>query len=204
MVNNIKAVIFDWGGVVAPNKNGGWIKQLSILLNISLEDAFELWSKTSPGLRTGLINEKQFWKLVEQSIDKPLPKNKSKIWQDGLASEPYPVIIKYATKLKTQGIKTAILSNTIEPMERIINLDNLYKDFDYVVLSHRVGVTKPNPEIFNILLQKISIKPTECIFVDDVEKNIKTARAMGFQVIHAIDDPISTIAELDMRLLNKD
>ncbi|MCX8473133.1 MAG: HAD family phosphatase [Sediminibacterium sp.] len=59
--------------------------------------------------------------------------------------------------------------------------NHLFKDTFY---SHFLGEMKPHPEIFNILIKKTGINPTETLFIDDTEVNLKTALQLGFQVFH--------------------
>lgn len=56
--------------------------------------------------------------------------------------------------------------------------------FDGLVVSGREGVMKPDPEIFDILCSRYKLAPETCLFIDDVEKNIKTAGEIGFHVHH--------------------
>jgi putative hydrolase of the HAD superfamily len=196
MNNSIKAVIFDWGGVVAPNKNGGWVMQLSILLDIDFDTALQLWRECSPGLSTNQITEDDFWLLVRRKIGKAPPEQKSNIWKEGLASKPYPAIINLVRNLKERGIKTVVLSNTIEPMERIFDFNNMYSDFDLAVLSHREGVAKPKPSIYKIVLERLGLKADECIFIDDVQNNLDSAKILGFEIIHSDHNPDKTINEI--------
>jgi len=51
--------------------------------------------------------------------------------------------------------------------------------FDGFVASSDYNVIKPEKEIYNILYEKFSLKPEECIFIDDVQKNIDGAIATG-------------------------
>ncbi len=55
----------------------------------------------------------------------------------------------------------------------------LAKLFDGVVLSYRVGVVKPEPEIYKIALEKAGVTPGEAVFVDDIEENVEAARKLG-------------------------
>jgi HAD superfamily hydrolase (TIGR01509 family) len=53
--------------------------------------------------------------------------------------------------------------------------------FDRCYLSYQIGMTKPDPAIFNYLLEQEGVTANECLFLDDGVKNIDTASAMGFQ-----------------------
>jgi len=56
--------------------------------------------------------------------------------------------------------------------------------FDDMVISGTVGHVKPEPEIYHILLEKISRPAQECLFIDDSLPNIQQAHTMGFKTIH--------------------
>lgn len=72
--------------------------------------------------------------------------------------------------------------------------------FEDVVLSGKEKLIKPNPEIYQRLLERANLKPEECIFIDDSLHNVEAARKMG---IHAIqfESPeklSNTLTELDL------
>ena len=56
--------------------------------------------------------------------------------------------------------------------------------FDDFVISGAVGQVKPDPEIFQIMLEKIGKPAEECLFIDDSLTNINQAQKMGFGTIH--------------------
>lgn len=56
--------------------------------------------------------------------------------------------------------------------------------FQSIVLSGEVGIAKPDPRIFQLLLQRIGRPPAECLFIDDAPANIAVAQAQGIQTIH--------------------
>lgn len=53
-----------------------------------------------------------------------------------------------------------------------------------IVVSGEERLIKPNPEIWNILLQRYQIKAEESVFIDDNSKNIEVAKSLGFICIH--------------------
>jgi FMN phosphatase YigB (HAD superfamily) len=53
-----------------------------------------------------------------------------------------------------------------------------------IVISGLVGVQKPDPAIYHIVLERLGVAPAEVIFVDDFVQNIETARALGMQTLH--------------------
>jgi 2-haloacid dehalogenase len=61
---------------------------------------------------------------------------------------------------------------------------NLFED---IVVSGEVKMLKPDPKIFNLLLQRHNIKAEDCVFIDDNKDNITTASALGFNTVHFKD-----------------
>ena len=60
---------------------------------------------------------------------------------------------------------------------------NLYKDFDEIVVSCDVGMRKPNPKIYKLILKKLKLKPSETIFIDNQKWNINPAKKLKMQTI---------------------
>jgi 2-haloacid dehalogenase len=72
--------------------------------------------------------------------------------------------------------------------------------FDDLVISGEVKLIKPEKDIFQLLLQRIGRPSGECLFIDDHEANILTARELGFQTIH-FHSPRQLQAELQNRTI---
>lgn len=87
-------------------------------------------------------------------------------------------------RLQKQGYTLALLSNHgKEWAEYCERKYSYHKFFRHVVYSFQVGITKPNKEIFLLILKQLQAKPQECLFIDDYENNIATAKKLGFNVI---------------------
>lgn len=81
--------------------------------------------------------------------------------------------------------KLILLSNTNENhIQHIKNnvpfFDDFKNCFDAFYLSHEIGLRKPEPEIFEFVLQNHDLKPDECLFIDDTQENTETAKSLGF------------------------
>src|SRR6185437_3496845 len=85
-----------------------------------------------------------------------------------------------------------LLSNTNEVHEEAFNeilmqafgIPNIGTFFDKVYYSHRVGMRKPDKEIFQHILDENGIKPEETLFIDDSPQHIATAQSLGIQTIY--------------------
>ena len=96
----------------------------------------------------------------------------------------YPYSVEWVQQFKENGYKCYILSNyprrTYELTKQELPFEEL---MDGVLYSYQVQQIKPEPEIYQTLLGKYSLKPEECVFMDDSPKNVAGARSVG---IHAI------------------
>ena len=70
--------------------------------------------------------------------------------------------------------------------------------FDHIIESSKVGIRKPNPEIYKMSCRALKVHPEECIYLDDLGINLKPARSLGMTTIKVIDpdETIRTVKEL--------
>lgn len=99
-------------------------------------------------------------------------------------------------ELKDKGEKVYAITNFSREKwaESVIRFPFL-DTFDGVIVSAHERLLKPEPAIYHALLERYGLTAGDCIFVDDSEKNIKGARAVGMQAIHFVE-PIDLRAEL--------
>ncbi len=84
----------------------------------------------------------------------------------------------------------ALLTNNVrewEPLWRtMLPVDEI---FELVVDSGFVGCRKPEPEIYELTLERLDgVAPEECLFIDDVEVNVDAARELGMSAVHYRDN----------------
>lgn len=97
---------------------------------------------------------------------------------------PNEPMIHLAAALKGRQ-RRFVLSNT-----NAIHMDYVFAhypfihDFDGLVLSHEVGLMKPDARIFRLTLDKFGLAPQRTVFIDDILANVDGARAAGLQAIH--------------------
>ncbi len=92
--------------------------------------------------------------------------------------------IKFVKILKERGYNLYLLSNfPLKAFEEVFNKYDFFKYFDGQVISAYEHVIKPDEKIYNILLEKYNLNPSECLFIDDMEANILTAKELGIKTI---------------------
>ncbi|MFJ7497989.1 HAD-IA family hydrolase [Streptomyces sp. NPDC097727] len=110
---------------------------------------------------------------------------------------PEATMIKAAAAARRAGVAVGILTNSVglDPWNLYdgYDMDQLY---DAVVISEHHGMRKPEPAIFQLMLERLG-KPAEaCVFVDDTEQYLAPATELGLASVHA-KDPKDTIAQLE-------
>ena len=85
--------------------------------------------------------------------------------------------------------KLSILSNADLSLRRRLELEiGIHDLFDDIVCSAEVGMAKPEPAVFNLAAERLGLAPAECAFVDDWDKNIDAASAVGMQAaLYSVD-----------------
>jgi putative hydrolase of the HAD superfamily len=85
--------------------------------------------------------------------------------------------------IRQKGYKTYALSNITRECHASIAHHEFFKDFNGTVLSYQVKAAKPDPAIYQHLLDHYSLHAHECLFIDDLPENIAGAQAMGIDGI---------------------
>ena len=95
--------------------------------------------------------------------------------------------------IKAKGGKLYLLSNVsigfAEQYHHVSHLRELFSLFDGLVFSGPLGIIKPDPAIFHHILNKFSLQPEHCVFIDDNAANVAGAEAVGIRAYHFDGDP---------------
>lgn len=108
---------------------------------------------------------------------------------------PNPRMAALARRVRATGVRTALLTNTWGGAEGH-DPASLGELFDALVLSHEVGMRKPDPEIYALTARRLGVPASACVVVDDLITNVIGAQEAGMRgVLHEGDE--ATITELE-------
>jgi putative hydrolase of the HAD superfamily len=96
--------------------------------------------------------------------------------------------------LRRAGMQVAALTNNWVPFAGI-DEHAVRGRFDVFVESHREGVNKPDPRIYQTLVDRIGIPADRVVYLDDIGRNLKPGRDLGMTTIR-VDDPLSALRRL--------
>jgi putative hydrolase of the HAD superfamily len=148
---------------------------------------------------TGQISEEQFSQAFAARLATvaPGPVDPTDLVRRMFQVELEEPMLAAVARARSEGIKTALLSNSwgagLYPRDRLEGL------FEAIVISGEVGLRKPDPAIFRLTLQRLTLPAEACVFVDDHPGHLAVARDEGLTtVLHR--SPRETIAELESLL----
>lgn len=79
--------------------------------------------------------------------------------------------------------KLALVSNCFVGLSDVLRALNLTDFFDEIILSYEVGVRKPDRRIYLETLQRLELRPEECVFVSDTIRDLEGAREVGLKTV---------------------
>jgi putative hydrolase of the HAD superfamily len=118
-----------------------------------------------------------------------------------LAGDLRPEMVKalkiVGAKLKTGCITNNLPANAIGSLGgRSLYVAEVMALFDHVIESAKIGLRKPDPRIYRMMVEALHVDPKACVYLDDLGVNLKPAREMGMTTIKVLNAP-QAIAELE-------
>jgi epoxide hydrolase-like predicted phosphatase len=181
----IRAVFFDFGGVVARTEFQAPRMILAERLGMDYEQiekaVFE--SESSRKASVGKLDATEHWQSVMRAIH--MPAENWKTFRDEFFSGDVIDLdlIEYIKSLRPKH-RTGLISNAWNDLRDYIIRHKFHDAFDEMIISAEVGVTKPDARIYHIALEKLNVRPEEAVFVDDFIENVDGCKAIGMHGIH--------------------
>jgi 2-haloacid dehalogenase len=103
---------------------------------------------------------------------------------DEMLGEPIEGTVQIARELKASGLRLLALTNwSAETFPRARHRLTFLDIFDGVLVSGTVGMKKPDPAIYQLLVERHVVDPGQAVFIDDAIKNVEAAAQLGFDAI---------------------
>lgn len=181
----IRAIVFDIGGVLEYTAPLKWPTKWERQLQLKSGELGERIRDAVLRGAVGEITEQHFYQTIADRLgldEAQLAAITEDIWTEYLGSFNVE-LADYFQSLRSR-FKTAIISNSfVGARERESAHYHLDEITDLIIYSHEVGISKPEPRIFQMTWEHLGVQPSEMIFLDDVDKMVTAASLLG---IHAI------------------
>lgn len=117
----------------------------------------------------------------------------------GEAAEPRPAMLEAIRRIRERGLLAAALTNNWAGEGDADGTRALAAHFDAFFESSVLGLQKPDPRIYRHACAELGIAPGEAVFLDDIGRNLKSARALGMTTLK-VEEPGKALDELSALL----
>lgn len=201
----IEAVIFDFGGVLTSSPFEAFARfeterglPVDIIRRTNaanhLENAWARFERAEVDIDTfdHLFAEESRALGAEVRGRDVLP-----LLQGDLRPEMVEALKRIKAQFKTGCITNNLPANAIGSMTgRSLYVAEVMVLFDHVIESAKIGLRKPDPRIYRLMVETLKVDPKACVYLDDLGVNLKPAREMGMTTVK-VTSGAQAIAELE-------
>lgn len=184
-MNEPKALIFDWGGVLMRTEDrtfrDSWDKRLGLEPG-SVERVVHGIPKWQEA-QMGSCDLPTYWTEVGRELNlstEMLAQLQSEFYQGDILDQNLVELIR---RFRQEGLRIGLLSNNILDLLTEIEQLGLPDIFDEIVISAGIGVMKPAAAAYYKILDALHVRPENAAFIDDFQQNVEGARAVGMHGI---------------------
>ena len=179
----LKNIVFDMGGVLIDYDPDAFVERL----NVPKEDRRLLRQEvfSSPEwawMDEGKLQEEEYIEILKERLPERLHKEMETLvlhWDEPLIQiEGMKELI---AGLKEEGYKIYLLSNASVRQHEYWPRISASVYFDGTLVSADERLVKPDPEIYRRLSEKFGLALSECLFIDDMERNLQGAKSVGMK-----------------------
>jgi epoxide hydrolase-like predicted phosphatase len=181
----IRAVIFDWGGVIMRTVDTRprlkWDVRLGLAPGSVNRLVFE--SREWRCAQLGQISEDEAWTQLGTQLKLSLEllgELRRDFWAGDRLDHDLVTLIRHLRS----HFKTALLSNFPASLRDLLTQLSVTDAFDAITISGEEGIVKPDARIYQLAAQRSGVPTNECLLVDDFVENVKGACAAGMQALH--------------------
>lgn len=221
----IKAILLDCGGVIIYPKRGHW------RLPVNYEELFGDYRRFDPkqveeamkkheflldeGQKISTLKHEydlrvKYTRRMADDLGLDLTDEKVNAIAESLTYryERYQLYDDAIPMLKKwQGEKkVGFVSNAMPSMMRALEQYDFFDKMDCAVISCNIGKLKPGSDIFAYALDSLGLPASECVFLEDLPKNLERAKSMGIHTIRILRTPytIEPVADFEWELTAHD
>lgn len=205
VVQRIKALIFDFDGLILDTETPDYETWCSIYQEHGFELPRDEWGKIIGG--TGLAQfdaAEHLSLLLEGRLDSASLRSRHRAESHAItiAQSVMPGVMEYIHEAKRLGLKLAIASSSQHSwVDTHAQRLGIFDYFDKVICADDVGIgkTKPNPDLFLLALDQLHIRANEAIVFEDSPNGVRAARTAGIFVVAV---PNSVTSQLSIENAN--
>jgi glucose-1-phosphatase len=193
MLEGIKHIIFDLGGVILPID---YSRTTQAFRDLGITNFDELYSQAAQtgkfdDFETGKLSEKEFINFLKNYVPDHIQTEELETAWNAMLLDWIPERLELIMSI-SKHFNTYLYSNTnsihqrafLQSLKEQIGVRTLEPYFDTIYYSHEFGYRKPHPESFERILINHNLLASETLFLDDSLQHIEGARQLGIRTIH--------------------
>ena len=184
----IKAVFFDYDGVLTTDKTGSQTttRYLSQVTGLELSAVKGAFSRFNKDLTLGRTNHAQIWPDLCSALGQELS---IRLLHEAFESTPMnSAVFSLARRLRESHLVGIITDNKKDRIDYLKQHQDLASLFNPIVVSAEIGSDKGSAEIFLHALHQAGVGPEEAVFIDNNAENLAAPNALGINTIFHDDE----------------
>jgi putative hydrolase of the HAD superfamily len=191
----IEAVIWDFGGVLTTSPFEAFARfekergfPVDIIRNTNAANHLEnAWAK----FERAEVDVETFDRLFAEESRRFGAEVRGKEVLPLLQGDLRPEMVEALKRIKAE-CKTGCITNNLpanamgSSSGRTLYVAEVMALFDYIIESAKIGLRKPDPRIYRMMIEKLQVDPAKCVYLDDLGVNLKPAREMGMTTIKVV------------------
>ncbi|GAA3956388.1 HAD family phosphatase [Actinomadura viridis] len=184
MSNDRRIVLFDYFGVIGLHQRPGALARMAARCEAPVDAFTEAYWYCRPPYDAARQSAPQYWRAVLRRLS--LPGDTDMIEELRLIdidswSRVDDRMVAYARSLRDRA-EVALLSNIpADHADVLLTAQPWLRDLDHLALSGKIKAVKPEPAAFHHCVSAMNATPTDFLFVDDRQENVRAAQAIGMQ-----------------------
>ncbi len=183
----IRAVILDYGEVISQPPDPAAIAMMAGILELPQDRFRQLYASLRHAYDRGDLDGDAYWTEIARGAGVELSAARAVRLREmdvAMWSRLNQSVLRWAARLRSWGMKTAVLSNMHHDMVQKVRNEPFWAEgFDCLALSSEIRMAKPEAEIFGHCLECLRVAPQEALFVDDRAVNVQAAQKLGIRGI---------------------
>ncbi len=180
----LKNIVFDLGGVVVAHNEEGFREKLGKFFDFVFGPDMKCVPSFWVDYDLGILTIDETAAEVAKFRDCDAETAKGHMLQAIALQEEVEPTVRLIKELKERGYKLYVLSNMSKEYIEFLRKLPVFEYFDYQVVSSEVHLGKPDPKIYQYLLDHCGLNPAETIFIDDRHDNVEVAAELGITPFH--------------------
>ncbi len=135
-------------------------------------------------LDSGRIDEETFWINIANDVDSSrLLKNSESLWDTYFRknAKPNQKVINIVREMNSYDL--GVISNIEKITHTIVDEWSILDNFEYKFMSYQIGYSKPDPRIYQYVIETLPYEPSQLVLIDDKKVNVEAALNSGMNAI---------------------